>query len=227
MRDLENLNHIDHSSNIFSIKPTENPQIPYLTIPTRFLLTTLGMALSRKAAAQRHEAFVLLDYHLSLRGAARWIFEHSAHTTLSNPNRPPLPTYINYETGRAIPPAKQMKSGPDALRNIQPPFDFYWRPQDPNFPGVDALIRQNNEIWVLQYTISKRHCPATGGLDRVYDLMGHKQMVTWYLVLLGSQLSDAEEARRKQQLTGRWKTTNVYASELALAEEWLFEEIEE
>jgi len=203
MLDLGSLDYgSGHSSKIFAIRPTENPQITYLTIPTKFLVTTLGMALSRKAAAQRHEAFVLLDNHPSLCSAAGWIFEHAAHITLSNPKRSPLPTYISNKKGPTIPPASEMISGSE-LRNIQRPFNFYWRPREPNFPGVDALIRQGNEIWVLQYTISKRHRSATEGLAQVYRLINHKQRVTWHLVILGSSLSHAEEVRKEQE-TDHW-----------------------
>jgi len=89
--DLQGLKHKnDHSSKIFAIRPGETPRTSCLTIPTTFLQETLGEALSHKAAAKHHEAFALLSSHLSLCGAAGWVFKHTAHITLSNPNHPPL-----------------------------------------------------------------------------------------------------------------------------------------
>ena len=227
MLDLQGLSHVDHSSKIFAIRPAENPQVTCVTIPTKFLIRTVGMALSRNAATQRHTAFVLLDSHPSLRSAAGWIFEHSAHIILSNPNRDPLLTHISNTMGPTIPSTKEMISGSDALRGVQRPFDFYWRPREPNFPGVDALICKGNEVWVLQYTISNSHRSATEGLVRVHSLMNHKRWVTWYLVILGSSLSYAEEVRKKQQTDCWEELTNVSACELPFTGEWPCEEIEE
>jgi len=211
--DLEGLGH---SSNIFTVRHVETPRTTRLTIPTTFLQEALGEALSRNTAAKRHEAFVLLGNHPSLRSAAGSVFEHAAHITLSNPNRPPLPTHTGGDVGPTIPPVRNMISGTDALRKIQPLFDFYWRPREANFPGVDALIRLDNDVWVLQYTISPRHGTATKGLNEVYRLMNHKQSVRWRLVILGSHLSDAESVRSRQQLTDGWEKMNVYASELPI-----------
>ena len=142
--DLQGLWHQSGpSSKIFAIRPGETPRTSRLTIPTTFLQETLGEALSRKAAAKRHDAFTLLSSHPSLRGAAGWVFEHTAHI---NPNRPPLPTYIGGEAGPTIPPAKNMIAGSIALGRIQMSFDFYWRPQETDFRGVDALIGRQNDV---------------------------------------------------------------------------------
>ena len=97
---------------------------------------------------------MLLDNYSSLRSAAGWIFESFAHIALSDPNRTPLRTYIGTKSGPAIPSPGRVISRSDALGKIQSPFDFYWHPREPNFPGVDALIRKGNKVWVLQYAIS-------------------------------------------------------------------------
>jgi hypothetical protein len=129
MLDLQSLEY--GSDQIFALRCEKGTLAPYLTIPTTFLVTTLGVALSRKAAAERHKALVLLDSNPSLYSAAGWIFEHSAHATLSDPNRSRLRTYIDGKLSTNIPPVKRMISGSDALREIQQPFDFYWRPRGP------------------------------------------------------------------------------------------------
>jgi hypothetical protein len=49
--------------------------------------------------------------------------------------------------------------------------------------------------------------------------MNHKRDVKWHLVLVGSELTNAKEARDNQQLGEEWKwTTVVYASELPLGQ---------
>ena len=77
----------------------------------------------------------------------------SKHISCSNP------------ISRDIPPPQRFISGPHALKTIEEPFNFYWRPQEPNFPGLDALIRVDNTVWGLQYTMGKTRREATDGLD--------------------------------------------------------------
>jgi hypothetical protein len=90
----------------------------------------------------------MLSKHPSLRTAAGWLFESYAHVVLSDPNRSPLPTYIRNETAApSIPPPNEIRSGSTALKTIQPPFSFYWRPREPNFEGLDAVIRDHDTAW--------------------------------------------------------------------------------
>lgn len=108
-----------------------------------------------------------------------------------------------------------MISDSTKLKNIQEPFDFYWRPgEQQNFPGVNAIIRSGNIVWALQFTISTSHKPATEGLDRLYKDMNHKTDVDWRLVIVGPDLDAAKSVRDHQNLAGRWKETSVYACEL-------------
>jgi hypothetical protein len=177
---LNNLEDLDFGSEdpskIFAVQPcSPGSQVASLTIPTYFLAGTFGIALSQKFAADRLSAFRMLDEHSTLRSAAGWIFEIHAHAVLSDPTRDRLPTYTCYNPiPHGLPPPQRFISGPHALRNIQPPFNFYWRPQEPNFLGLDALIRVNNTVWGLQYTMAKTHREATDGLTKAHELMNHK-----------------------------------------------------
>jgi hypothetical protein len=130
------------SSKIFTVRPNNLvSRQPILRIPTAFLAATLGLALARQAVGQQHAAFTMLSKHPSLRTAAGWLFENYAHVVLSDPNRLPLTTYIRNKTEPpSIPPPSEMKSGSTALKNIQLPFSFYWRPRESNLEGLDAII---------------------------------------------------------------------------------------
>jgi hypothetical protein len=96
-----------------------------------------------------------------------------------------------------------MIAGSTALKRIQPLHNFYWRPVKPNFKGVNTIIRFEDNIWALQYTISRDHKPATDGLLEICDGMNHKRDFKWHLVLVGSELKNAKEARDNQQLAIR------------------------
>jgi hypothetical protein len=97
------------------------------------------------------------------------------------------------------------------MRHILAPFHFYWRPRDPNFKGVDAVIRQGNTVWALQYTVSRAHRAATAGLNEVHKIMNFIGGVKWHLVMVGSTRLEAESARNSQKLTGNWANIPVHS----------------
>ena len=205
------------SSKIFTIRPHRVSREPVLKIPTPFLATVLGLALAKLEVARQHAAFTMLRTHPSLRTAAGWLFENYAHAVLSDPNRAPLATYIRNEIGApSIPPPNNVISGPTALKNIQPPFNFYWRPRETNFEGLDAIIRDNNTVWGLQYTIRAKHGSVLEGLINVRENMNHKRGVKYRVAMLGAEQADAESARDNQKLTGAWAKTPISACVLPL-----------
>jgi hypothetical protein len=116
-----------------------------------------------------------------------------------------------------IPVPHELISG--SLTDIQPPYDFYWRPREPNFPDVDALIRKDNIVWALQFTIGLSYSFTTEGLTRVFSQMNHcKTSVEWKLVIVGLNRRDPAIARDQHRLDGGWQNVPVYACELPLGE---------
>jgi hypothetical protein len=218
------------SSKIFTLRPNNlKSRLPVLTIQTPFLTKTLGLAMSRSAAAQQHSIFAMLNSHPTLRAPAGWLFENMAHVVVSDPRRSPLPIYTNINaTENTIPAPGNMISGNTALGGIQAPFDFFWRPREITFPGVDAIICRDNNVWALQYTVSQTHRPATEGLTEVRDKMKWKRGVKWCLVMLGATKSEAEAARDSQNLSDPWDQTPVYAGvvQLGIFDEQLLRQFE-
>jgi len=175
----------------------------------------LDVAMSRQRAAQQHTFFNMFSSHSSLRSAAGWLFENYGHVYCSNPNRQPIQAYLrNDPEPHLIPtPAKLITC---TMAAIQPPHNFYWRPRETNFPGVDAVIRIDNIVWALQFTISSSHRSATVGLTKVRNDMDHKRNLEWRLVMIGPSRREAESVRDRQTLSNRWRKTVVYACELPL-----------
>jgi hypothetical protein len=204
----------DISSKIFTVRPGPKR----LHVPTAFLASTLGVAVSAQMAALQNTFFVMLSSHPSLRGAAGWVFENFAHVRLSDPKGIPMKVYLHGDPDTDTIPTSSMTSGVRALSRVQPPFNFYWRPVEPNFPGIDALIRVHNIVWVLQFTISASHKSATKGLERVRKYMNHKSKVEWRLVMVSPTLHTAESARDSHVLKASWAHMPVYACELPLGQ---------
>ena len=194
LMDLESLDFESKlSSKILTVRPTNSvDRLGALTIMTAYLFKTLAMAVVRHAIAQQHYIFTTLTAHPSLGATAGWWFENYAHVRLSDPTRQPIPTRTRGASNSSpIPVPKVMLSGSTALRNIQRPFNFYWRPREPNFEGLDSLICVGNTVRVQQFTTSSSHRSATKGLDEVYKIMNHIRG-HWDLDIVGPELSVAE-----------------------------------
>ncbi|KAF8344470.1 hypothetical protein F5887DRAFT_971403 [Amanita rubescens] len=208
------------SSKIFTVRPNTTSRGKHaLSIQTPFLCRIFGLAMAHQAAAQQHTFFRMLSSHPTFRDAAGWLFEHYAHNRLSEPTRESLKAHSRDGKAHDIPVPAKIIAGSTALARIQPPCDFYWRPVKPNFKGVDAIIRDGNDVWALQYSISAKHIAATDGLIEIREGMNHKRNVKWHLVMIGSDLTNAMELRDHQELGDDWKwSTQVYASELPLGQ---------
>jgi len=217
------LRSLDFSSNIFAeilmVRPdTPQLRLPSLYIPTPFLASTLGVAISRHSAAQKYTFFMLLDSYPPLRDTAGWLFENYAYICFAGPNNI---SFQEYPGGKPnlyqIPTTNVVITGSTALKTIQPPFSFYWRPQEPYFNGVHALIRSNNVVWVLQFVISRPCGSVTKGLDKVFEVMNYKTDVEWNLVIVSPDKRAAVEFSQNHQiLTGQWERIRVYVCELPL-----------
>jgi len=152
LSDLRTLDFSSHMSVdiIIMIRPeTLQTRVPNLYIPTPFLVNTLGIAISRYPAAQQHSFFTLLKgYPPPLCGTARWLFEHYADVCFSRPDNVSFHGYLRGNPQPyQIPTPSATITGSAALKTIQPPFHFYWRPRrEPNFDGVHAVIRSGNIV---------------------------------------------------------------------------------
>ena len=210
---------LEGSCKVFTIRPEKlgTTRLPVLYISSSFLASTLGMAVARHATAQKHLFFVILNSHPTLRAPAGWLFENYSHFYFSIENRrESIHGYLKDDPNRyLIPIAKKMLSGTTALKRIQQPFNFYWRPTEPTFKGINSVLRLDNTAWVFQFTISNEHHPATEGLDELYKIMNHKRNLSWKLIIVGPEQEAADQVRDAQNLSGRWANTPVYACKLA------------
>jgi hypothetical protein len=140
------------------------------------------------------------------------MFENMAHVVVGDPKRSRIKIYDDRNKEFSMPAPENMISGNTALRGLRKPFrSFYWRPRESNYEGVDSVLRCGDNIWALQYTVSRSHRAATKGLTDVRNTMNHISHVKWHLVMIGATPSEAESARDSQKLTDPWGSTPVYA----------------
>lgn len=222
--EFSGIRFLQSSSDLIFIRPniSERCMISTLYIPTPFLASALGIAVSYQAVLQQHSFFRVLSDHPTLCSTARWLFKSYAHVYFSTPNRSLLDGYLPRERDpHRIPAPCRMIIGSSALKDIQLPSNFYWRPEGPeesDFSGVDALICSGDVVWAVQFTTTSscRSRTATEGLDKVFKIMKNKGVVTWHLVIMAVERRLAEACRDCQKLTGRWKGMRIYACELPL-----------
>ena len=115
----------------------------------------------------------MFSAHPALRSPAGWIFQNVAHVIVADPRRSPLQTEDgSLKISPPIATPATMMSGNTVLKHYQAPFNFYWRPREVNFEGIDAVIRCGNEVWA---TIgSSTHHSAMEGLTQIHDLINRK-----------------------------------------------------
>jgi hypothetical protein len=200
-----------------------------LAIPTPGIARVLATAVLRAPGAQQQMFFMSMCWPSQplTRAAAKWIFENLMHARLTLSDGF-VPGYDHARQPCLIPttttivPATQQELESYAR-------DFYWRPGHGDYPGIDAVLRRNTEIWVFRSTISCRHGSVAEGLQEVGNRLGshdiHGQPWRWHLVVIGSSREEAEnwraaQARKlRQSSESEWKEIDTYACELIFGPE--------
>jgi hypothetical protein len=195
-----------------------------LVIPTSGIARALATAVLRAAGAQQQSFFMSMCWpsQPSTRAAARWIFENLMHARL-NLSDGFVPGYDHTRQPCSIPTTATIVPGtPQELESYA--RDFYWRPGNAEYSGVDAVLRRNREMWAFQSTISCSQGSVEEGLKAVAKRLRshdvHGQAWRWHLVVVGSSREEAEkwraaQARKlRQSAESEWKELATYACEL-------------
>src|SRR6266508_3800744 len=66
------------------------------------------------------------------------------------------------------------------------PSPFYWFPSIVNYPGIDGVLVNGNNIFALQATIADTHDEPRDGLKKVWQTIGAAvaQNFTWHFVIV-------------------------------------------
>jgi hypothetical protein len=157
---------VDNDRNIFnSLKSSNLEKAPSSTVifirPSsltkrhnyEFFVPTAEVALqlSTAALAASNQGQQRFFSHMSsypfTRSAAGWIFENFMHTRLTDKIGHVRALDVNYKE-HDIPIVTSIITGPvDALKSA--PASFYWRPGESKFPGIDAVARDQEDIWAF------------------------------------------------------------------------------
>jgi len=184
------------SSTVFFVKPRKAENIiyrstPTVIVPTRWLVNKLVVELGRHQAAKQMEFFRALCANPNTRSSAGWVFEEIVHEFLVRASSISVRWGDKDETSVLKLPSSGVLSTYAAL-NSRPPF--YWRPSNPNDPGVDGAIVTDDHIYVIRGTISRNHMTPQDGVDSLWRSMPQdKKALKWEMLFVGSTETQAKE----------------------------------
>jgi hypothetical protein len=189
-------------------------------VPTAEIARQLSVAALTVSSQDQQRFFSQMSSYPSTRSAAGWIFENFMHTRLTERDGHVRALDANYKE-HDIPIVTSIITGSvEDLKSA--PASFYWRPGESTFPGIDAVARDQNDIWAFQCTVSRRQRSTIDGLERVAQAIGIRES-NWHLVIVGSEMPVAQSARAKQarllEATKRWSSVKTFACELTLRSE--------
>ncbi|THH27434.1 hypothetical protein EUX98_g6766 [Antrodiella citrinella] len=205
--------HIVGSPILFAhpYRPSDDQKHSYAravsTVPTRFLDEIFDVATMELSNLQALELFKSLSSHSFTRQAGGRAFELRVHEALCLKNVPlnirrtvrpaesPVgPAKIKVDPGntaRTIQPSQKLLSGTvGALAHAADHPSFYWVPSVANFPGIDSVLADQNNIYAIQATISDEYSSPGDGLKKVWQSFKEdvRTRRAWHLVVVSNSV---------------------------------------
>ncbi|KAI0751238.1 hypothetical protein C8Q80DRAFT_1268508 [Daedaleopsis nitida] len=159
-------------------------------VPTQHLAEILN---AQRLTMARHTLFKLYDTlstHSLTRPAAGWIFEKHMHIRMSTPGT--AVDIVNSDGVRQeMQPAVTLLPGTVGALSRERPIDvpFYWFPSVVNFPGIDGVLVNSHNVYVLQATVAVVHDDPKDGMRKVWKAFGatNAARYSWHFVAVTDQ----------------------------------------
>ncbi|THH19320.1 hypothetical protein EUX98_g8802 [Antrodiella citrinella] len=216
---LPGLAHSQGSAILFA-RPYRPPHKVYsdagakFAVPTAFLDDIFHTAATSRTNSIALDLFFALSSHSLTRTSAGWVLEQSVHRALCSDNAfdirrtlrpaesPASPGKIAVDprdTSRTIQASQKLLCGTvSALARVANFRTFYWIPSVANFPGVDSVLANDDDVYAIQVTLSNEHSNPGDGLKKLwqsYDKDVRAQR-TWHLIVV----ADNDELARKHEV---------------------------
>ncbi|KAJ6519307.1 hypothetical protein C8R45DRAFT_806234 [Mycena sanguinolenta] len=161
---------------------------PILTIPTKYLADIFDTSARKLQAKRAFELFCLLSTHSLTRTATGWMHEKAMHERMME-GRPIEVQGQNQKSSTPItmPTSSNFLCGTlGGLKNVRSSASFYWLPSVVNFPGIDAVLGDLQNIWTFQSTTGDTHVDPTPGIRKAWEVIAAEcRQRCWNLVVVG------------------------------------------
>jgi len=171
-----------------------------LAIPTMHLSEIFDSKCQSLSAHDRMKLFEALSMHALTRGPAGWQHEKNMHMQMLTDGKSYEIFNGNNKSNMASAPPGLLGTASalrDAVRNELP--SFYWFPSAINFPGIDGILVNGNNIYALQATIVDTHRRPDAGLKKAWEAIGaaSAQLYNWHFVMVTDKQGLAEKYVRE------------------------------
>ena len=171
-----------------------------LSIPTMHLSEIFDVNCQSLSADGRMKLYEALSTHSLTRTAAGWQHEKNMHMQmLTDGKRYPIFNGDNEFIITTAPPGLVGTASAlrDAVRNRS--LLFYWFPSVVNFPGIDGILVNGENIYLLQATIADTHRRPDAGLKKAWKTIGaaSAQLYKWHFVMVTDKRGLAEKYVRE------------------------------
>ncbi|KAI0722727.1 hypothetical protein C8Q76DRAFT_371744 [Earliella scabrosa] len=139
--------------------------------PTPHLAHILNQRRIAMSAAELSKLYEILSVHSLAEPYTRWLFEKQMHIRMSTPGS--ALGIFNVDDQQTMQPATELLAGTaSGLRYLDTTNTSYWFPSAANYPGVDGVLVNPRNIYVLQATVAEKDRSPEDGLWKVWKSLG-------------------------------------------------------
>ncbi|KAH9921157.1 uncharacterized protein B0H18DRAFT_880418 [Fomitopsis serialis] len=195
---LDNDHHAElHSiaSSILFIYPI-GPCLWAYRVPTSYLSDILDAARQELSTAKAIELFEFFSLHPLTRSASGWRFEKEMHAYLCSGSEPLR--LVRGEHKSTMTPSTTLLIGTaNRLNNVKgaSSSSFYWFPSVTTFPGVDGVLVDDHNVYVVQATMAADQELPAKGLKKIWAAFDAniKYKRTWHYVVVTDRTKGATQ----------------------------------
>ncbi|KAI0687935.1 hypothetical protein C8T65DRAFT_530892, partial [Cerioporus squamosus] len=154
-------------------------------IPTIHLSDIFNSARGSIANAEALQLFHTLSFHALTRAGPAWQIEKKVHAHLSS-NSQPLDIFRGSDSSMMAPSQRLLVGTAGALERSSEFSSFYWLPSASNFPGIDGVLADRDNVHAVQTTIADEHNSPKEGLRKVWAKFDRevREKRVWHVVFV-------------------------------------------
>lgn len=181
-------------------------------VPTIHLSSIMNEGMTQLTNQKALELFKLFCSNSYTRTSAGWAYEQRMHVSLCH-GKNPLQIFRNGDSKAITPSSKLLPGIISALKHVMAYPSFYWIPPQSNFPGINGVLSDSQNVFAVQATLANDHKSPWEGLKKVWQSFDRSVRTerVWHVVVFAEtresalQLVQKFSNDRKEWTLGRAK----------------------